>query len=134
MKLSMQDLRNITPVGVEVELKYEEGYAGEEKEIKLRVYPLTVEEKVILQEKSDKLNKFLKIDDDIRTDEESKAMVDLSNEINYDYAFFTCKKVIPDITREFIIKSFPKIWYNIIFRATLEAEGISASDIEKEKN
>jgi len=132
MKLTMNDLRNITPVGVNVNLKYEEGYNGDEKELTIRVYPLTVEEKISLQERSDKLNKLLRVKE--RSDEQEAEMLELNNDINLDYAYYTTKKVVPDITREFIKETFPKIWFNQIFKATLEAEGISAADIEKEKN
>jgi len=132
MKLTVNDLKNITPVGKEIGLKYEEGYDGEEKEIRLRIYPLTVEEKVILQERSDELNKLLKVKE--RTDEQDVRVIELNDEINLEYAFYTTRKVIDGITKEFIKDNFPKKWYMDIFRATLEAEGIKTSDIEKEKN
>lgn len=132
MKLSVNDLKNITPTGVNIELSYEKDYSGTEEKIELRVYPLTVEEKILLQEKSDKLNQLLKLKD--RSDEQEKELITLNDDINLEYAYLTTKKVISDITRDFIKSNFPKKWYAQIFKATLEAEGINPDDIEKEKN
>lgn len=132
MKLSIKDLDNITPVGENITLKYEVGYNGKEEELNIRVYPLTVEEKINLQKKSDELNKLIKIKEP--SDEENKEISDLSDSINLDYAYYTMKKISDDITIEYIKKNFPKSWYNDIFKATLRAEGINTDEIEKEKN
>lgn len=132
MKLSITDLQNIKPVGKEIELKFETGYNGEEKSFKVKIYPLTVKEKVELQAKSDELNNLLKVTE--RTPEQDKRLTELNDEVNLDYAYFTTSKVIDGITREFIKDNFPRIWYSEIFKATLEAEGLKIDDIEKEKN
>lgn len=132
MKLNMNDLKNITPVGEEITLKYETNYNGEESELVIKVYPLTVEEKIDLQKKSDTLGALLKIKE--TTPEQTAEITRLNDEINLDYAFFTMRKISDDVTREFVKDNFPKKWYMQIFRATLKAEGISTKDIDAEKN
>lgn len=134
MKLSMNDLKNITPVGVNVLLHYEEEYSGESKDIELRVYPLTVKEKLEVQGLNDALAIANKVKEEDRTDEQIKNIIDLNEKINLQYALFAVRKTIPDVTIEFIKEKFPRIWYQTIFLATLEAEGITKADIEKEKN
>ena len=132
MKLNISDLKNITPVGTAIKLQYETGYSGEEKTLDIRVYPLKVSEKILLQENSDALNKLVNIKE--RTPEQDKRVVELNDSINLDYAYYTMKKVCDDITREIIKESFPKTWYAQIFKATLKSEGIDVEEIQKEKN
>ena len=132
MKLNIEDLKNITPVGKEIELEFEKGYSGEQSSIKVRVYPLTVQEKITIQKESDELNKLIKIKE--RTEAEDARLIELNDLLNVEYAFFTTSKSIEGITREFIKENFPKAWYQKLFTAALEAEGIKSSDIEKEKN
>jgi len=132
MKLSMKDLQNITPTGVNIILKYEEGYSGIEKDVTMRIYPLTVAEKIEIQQLNDKLQLLIKLKEP--TEAQETAIVDLNSTINIKYAFYSVKKVMEDITEEFIRDSFPKSWFMTIFKATLEAEGINPKKIDEEKN
>ena len=128
----MKDLQNITPTGVNIILKYEEGYSGIEKDVTMRIYPLTVAEKIEIQQLNDKLQLLIKLKEP--TEAQETAIVDLNSTINIKYAFYSVKKVMEDITEEFIRDSFPKSWFMTIFKATLEAEGINPKKIDEEKN
>ena len=132
MKLSIKDLENITPTGKNIVLKYEEGYNGTEKEVTMRIYPLTVKEKIDVQHLNDELQILLKVKEP--TEAQEKAIIELNNNINTKYAFYSVRKVIEDVTEEFIKDSFPKAWYMDIFKATLAAEGIDPKKIDEEKN
>ena len=132
MKLSMSDLKNMTPVGEVLELEYEKDYNGVAEKWELKVYPLKTQEKLEIQALNDNLLKLSKKKE--LTPEEEKELHKLNEEINLKYAHYTMRKTMPDITEEFIKEKFPSMWFKKIFEATLKAEGINLDEIKAEKN
>lgn len=156
-KFNIQDLKNITPTGEVVLLPFESDYDGNIEEFELRVYPLTVEEKVqidILKEKFQKLHKkFTYLENKLKSltkdtkltaeeldkktdiiekqsDPISIELGDILNQIAYQIVYFTVKKTQKDITPESTKNMFTKKWNDIIVAKVGELEGITP----KEKN
>lgn len=110
---------NIVSVHKVLKLEYEAGYSGSKKELIVKVYPYTVEEKLNLAN----LNEQLKA---AKTDEEIKSY---SEELNIKSALYVLQKDDEEADEE-VVKKLPAEWINKLTYKALEFEGFEENQLK----
>ena len=125
-KYKFLEQKNIVPVHKTLVLEYEEEYSGEKQELITKIYPFTLEEKMKIKNKTDKVSEDLKSDNETIVENARKEQ----EENTYKTIHMVLVKDDPTITTD-IIKRMPDDWYDKIVMKALEFEGIT-EDVMKE--
>jgi len=117
--------KNIVSVHKTLKLSYEEDFNGETKEIEVRIYPYTVEEKLEISNMAEEAQALSKSEnkEDI---EKAKKLYDRIATLS---AYYILKKDDKDIDEETVNK-MPNEWLNQIATKALEFEGITKDKLE----
>ena len=114
--------RNVVQTHNNLQLKYEVDYSGEIKTIDVKIYPYTVEEKLLIKTKTENIEQLQK------TNPEQAEK--LAEENLYESVLYILKKDDNGATIEHV-RSMPMAWLNDLTFAALEAEGITREQLKE---
>lgn len=129
VKISIDKLEGIAPVGKDVEIEYEkEGeYSGNVQKLTLRLYPLTVEEELEIQQKTEE-NKIKKDDSPEVIAEKRKKQ----EETLHTMVFYALRKAVDGITLE-RVKTLPYPVHERVIREMYLFKGVDLDLVKKKE-
>lgn len=129
VKIGIDKLRGIAPVGKDVEIEYEdpEAYDGNVKKLTLRLYPLTVEEELEIQQRTEE-NKIQKTDEPEVQAKKAKAQ----EEGLHTMILYALRKAVDGITLE-DVKNLPFAVKERVISEIYLFKGIDLSVVKKKE-